>query len=439
MDILTVNDRLGSHPNSYYAATANIDQHYPVAEGDITADVCVVGGGYSGLSAALFLARRGYDVVLLEASRVGFGASGRNGGQVSVGQRKDQRVLESQFGQSRAKTLWDISVDSVSTVRQLVAESDINCEITPGIVTANHRKRYSKDTRAYVDHLQNHYGYHRISYLNQAQIRSEVASDDYYSGALDVGSFHLHPLKYVLALAKLAKEAGVKIYENSRMTALHKPQPGQRQERVTVTTSSAKITARYCVLGLNGYHNNVDKNIEQKVMPINNYIAVTKPLADGVAESLIEHNYAVADSRFVVNYFRLTQDKRLLFGGGESYGYQFPQDLVAKVRRPMLTVFPQLANTPIDFAWGGTLGITMSRLPHFCKLSHNVLSVSGYSGHGVAMATQAGKIAASAIAGQAESFDVMAEIPNLSFPGGAKLRYPALVMGMLWYSLLDKF
>lgn len=432
MDILTINDRLGEYPSSYYAATADTTVIYPEAEGEIVADVCVVGGGYSGLAAALFLARQGFDVVLLEASRIGFGASGRNGGQVGVGQRQDQRTLEKQFGQARARELWDISVDSVELVKQLVEESGMDCEITPGIIGANHRRRYAAETQAYVEHIQTEYGYEKLSFLDEAQVQAEVGSKNYYSGSLDLGSFHIHPLKLALAMAKLAKQAGVKIFENSRMTTL------VHGETVKVKTAKASISAKYCVLGLNGYHNNFDKTIEQKVMPINNYIAVTEPLEESFAKSLISNGYAVFDSRFVVNYFRLTKDNRMLFGGGESYGYKFPQDLISKVRKPMLEVYPQLSNTKIDYAWGGTLGITLSRMPHIAKLESNVLSISGYSGHGVAMAAQAGKMAARAISGQAKSFDIMAEVPTMNFPGGAKLRYPALVAGMLWYSLLDK-
>lgn len=432
MDILTINDRIGEYPKSYYVASANTAASYPQAEGEISADVCVVGGGYSGLSTALHLARKGMQVVLLEANRIGSGASGRNGGQVGTGQRVEQVELEKQVGLESAKVLWDMGLESVQLVKDLIAESNTDCEFVPGVIHADHRKRYTRDSQHFVEHLQKHYHYEQIRFLDANGIKNEVGSPDYHSGSLDLGSGHLHPLKYVLALAKLAQEAGVKIYEQSRMTAYKKGQ------RVQVQTHKANISAEHVVLGLNGYHNNVNKALTSHVMPINNFICATEPLDQDFAQSLIRNNYAVADSRFVINYFRLSKDNRMLFGGGESYGYQFPRDIRAKVRKPMLTIFPQLKNTAIDYAWGGTLGITRSRLPHFERLDHNLLSIAGFSGHGIAMASLAGKMAAEAIAGQAQGFDVIKQLPLSSFPGGALLRYPALVAGMVWYSMLDK-
>ncbi|ODA66747.1 Gamma-glutamylputrescine oxidoreductase [Methyloligella halotolerans] len=432
MDILTINDRPGEYPASYYAATATPPGPYPEAEGEIAADVCVVGGGFTGLSAALHLAEQGMDVVLLEASRVGFGASGRNGGQLSGGQRVEQPELEKEFGLEKAKILWQIGQDSVALVKGLIERGNIDCALTPGIIHADHRARFTADTKAYVEHMRDVYGDEDISFLDKDEIRDQVGSPDYHSGSLNMGSAHLHPLRYVFGLARMAEAAGVRIFERSRMTGFDKG------ETVKLRTGKAVVSAKHMVLGLNGYHNNIEGGIAAKVMPINNYIAVTEPLGENFAKSLIKNGYAVADSRFVVNYFRLTEDRRMLFGGGETYNYRFPDDIAATVRKPMLEIFPQLKDVPIDYAWGGTLAITRSRLPHFHRVDRNILSTSGFSGHGIGMATMAGKIAADAIANQAGRFDIMSEIPNASFPGGSAMRLPLLAAAMTWYSFRDK-
>lgn len=432
MDILTINDRPGTYPDSFYKATAALPEPAPQAKGDIRADVCVVGGGFTGLSAALHLRRAGLDVVLLDASRLGFGASGRNGGQVNTGQRVEQLALEKMVGLGKAKELWHVGLDSVELVRDLVRDSGEDCQIVPGILHADHRARFADETRHYVDHLRETYGYDQISYLDRGAIRAEIGSEDYHAGSLDMGSFHLHPLRYALALAKLAREAGVRIFENSRMLDYTPGSP------VQVRTEQAVIRADHLLLGLNGYHNNIAGPLARRVMPINNFIAVTEPLGEARARSLIANDYAVGDSRFVINYYRLSRDHRMIFGGGESYGYRFPRDLAGKVRGPMAEVFPQLRDARIDYAWGGTLGITMSRLPHFERIEGNILSASGFSGHGVAMGSLAGKMMAEAVAGQAGRFDMMAELPTAPFPGGPMLRSPLLVAAMLWYALRDK-
>jgi gamma-glutamylputrescine oxidase len=242
----------------------------------------------------------------------------------------------------------------------------------------------------------------------------------------------LHPLRYTFALATLAQQAGVTIFEQSRMIKY------SLGKQTTISTEQATVTCQQAVFCLNGYHNNCAPELEYHVMPINNYICATEPLSEKQAQTLIRNDYAVADSRFIINYFRLSRDRRLLFGGGETYRYRFPKNIPALVSRPMLTVFPQLKGTRIDYAWGGTLGITRSRLPFFSRLANNLFTMGGYSGQGIALATWAGKIAADAVSGQSDNFDIFSRLPHTQFPGGALLRHPALVTGMLWYALLDK-
>jgi gamma-glutamylputrescine oxidase len=431
LDILTANDRPGAYPGSYYAATAAALAPFPEAEGEIACDVAIIGGGFTGLSAALHLAEAGLDVVVLEAHRVGFGASGRNGGQVHPGQRVDQDDLEKMVGPEMARRLWEIAVESVDLTIDLAVRHAPDAGYVPGLIHADHRPRFVAHSHAYAEKLNRDYGYDRIRPLDRDEIRAKVGSEAYFGGVEDSGGGHLHPLNYALGLARAAQAAGARIFERSRVGWVSESEP------VRLGTDKAKVTARYLLWAANGYLGHLDKRIAAKVMPINNFILATEPLG-ALADELIPGNQAVADSKFVINYFRLSQDRRMLFGGGESYGYRFPADIAAKARAPMLEIFPQLAEAKIDYAWGGTLGITVNRMPHFERIAGNILTAGGYSGHGVALATLGGKLAAEAMLGQAGRFDLMASVPTLRFPGGPAMRTPLLVLAMLWFSLRDR-
>ncbi|MGH1483154.1 MAG: NAD(P)/FAD-dependent oxidoreductase [Geminicoccales bacterium] len=432
MDILTANDRVGAYPASYYAATVTALAPFEPAAGALTCDVCIIGAGFTGLSAALHLGEAGYDVILLDAHRVGFGASGRNGGQVGVGQRMDQAQLEKIVGRDHARDLWNLSLESVQLVRDRIAAHDIDCGFADGIIHADHRARFVPDSHAYARKLQDEYDYGLIRPVDREEMRSLVGSPAYHGGTLDMGGGHIHPLRYAFGLAKAVAACGARIFECSRVTHIEETAPAR------ISTGKADITAAHVILACNGYLGHLNDEVAGRVMPINNFIIATEPLDDQHARSLIRDNHAVADSKFVINYFRLSEDRRMLFGGGESYGYRFPSDIGKLVRKPMLDIYPQLQDVRIDYAWGGTLGITMNRMPHFARLRGNILCASGYSGHGVAMATLGGKLAAEAIAGQAERFDLMASVPTQRFPGGAALRWPLLVLAMVWFSLRDR-
>ena len=430
MNLLFANDRAGQYPDSYYAATATPLAQFPPLKGEARADVCVVGGGYTGLSAALHLAQRGFSVILLEAHRVGFGASGRNGGQVGSGQRLDQDDLEKMVGLPHARRLWDMAEEAKALVRSLVTDHAMPVTFYPGVAHACTSDREVSAAHAYADRLRRDYGYEQLEPLDRAGIRALIGSESFRGGAIDRGAGHLHPLNYALGLAQAAAKAGVRICENS---LVHEVKDGAKP---VVHAAQGRVLADHVILAANGYLGGLNRKVAARVMPINNFIVATEPLGTRAREILSEP-VAVADSRFVVNYWRLSEDGRLLFGGGESYGYRFP-DIIRTVRKPMLAIYPQLADTRIDHAWGGTLAITMNRMPCFTRPSAHVLSASGYSGHGVAMATLAGKVLAEAVAGQAERFDVMALVPQASFPGGAALRWPFLVLAMTWYSLRDR-
>ena len=431
MDLLTQNDTLGEYPDSFYAASEVLGP-FAQAEGGLRCDVCIVGAGFTGLSAALHLAKRGYKVIVLEASRVGFGASGRNGGQVGQGQRLEQDELEAMLGKAHAKQLWDIANQSVELVKDLAKSDQVKADFHPGIIHASHRARFVPEYHEYVTKLQDEYGYENIRQLDKEELRELVNSPAYHGGTLDIGAGHIDPLQFALGLARMAVDAGVTICEMSTVTQI------DEGATVILHTEKATVKANQLILACNGYLGGLNKRVAAKVMPINNYIIATERMTPEAQESLIHNNYAVADSKFVVNYFRFSDDNRLLFGGTESYRYAFPKDIAAAVRKPLSEIFPQLSDVKIDYSWGGTLGITLNRMPHYERLAGNIMSLSGFSGHGVAMGTLSGQIAAEMIAGQVERFDIMASVPTHRFPGGSLFRSPLLVLAMLWYSMRDK-
>ena len=432
MDLLYSNDKPGEYPKSYWASVATPLAPFPPLKGEVEADVCVVGAGFTGLSTALHLAEAGYKVVLLEAQRVGFGASGRNGGQVGSGQRIEQDDLEKQVGEDKARALWDLAEASKDCVRGLIAKHGIECDWRDGIIHAELKPKHLHHSFEYAEMLQTRYGYDSISALDSDDIRAHIGSEAYCGGTLDTGAGHLNPQKYVLGLARAAQKAGVQIYERTKALAFAKA------AKPLVTTEEGAVRAEFLVLAGNGYMGNLSPKVARRVMPINNFIVATEPLGEDVAKSLIRDDVAVADSKFVVNYFKRSADNRMVFGGGESYGYRFPQDIAAKAQKPMLKIYPQLKAARIDYAWGGTLAITMNRMPYFSRLAPNIVSASGYSGHGVAMASLAGEIMAETIQGTAERFDLMGSATPPRFPGGPALRSPLLMLAMSWYALRDR-
>ena len=430
--VLFRNGRPGEHADSWYAATATPLPEFPALEANLDCDVCVVGGGYTGLSAALELAERGFDVVLLEAHRAGWGASGRNGGQVGSGQRQEQDVLERMVGQDAAHRLWNLAEAAKALVRDRIARHAIACDYRPGILHADHRPRGVGHSHAYADKLRREYGYDSIRAVSGQEMHDMLGTTAYHGGTLDMGAGHLHPLNFALGLARAARDAGVRIFERSPVTRYQAGNPA------VLHTDTGRVRARFVIMACNGYLDGLDRRVAARVMPINNYIIATEPLSEARAREIIRDDVAVADSKFVINYYRLSADRRLLFGGGESYSWDFPADIKAFVRPCMLRIYPQLADTRVEYGWGGTLGITISRMPYLARHDGNMLTAAGYSGHGVAMATLAGQLLAEAVGGTMQRFDLLAGIPTHRFPGGTLLRRPLLVLAMLWYSLRDR-
>lgn len=420
------------YPDSYYAATAVGLHEYPVLHGTERADVCVIGGGYTGLSAALNLAEAGLDVVLLEAERIGFGASGRNGGLIGSGQRKDALEMEGQFGLERSRQFWQFAEDAKQEIRDRVEKHGIDCDLQYGQLEGTHKKRYVGYAAEYAAALAERYDYPHARALSRDEVRAMVATNDFLEGLYDAKAMTIHPLNFSLGLARAAREAGVRIFERSRVTGYTRSDPA------LVSTASGSVEAKFIVLGCNGYLGKLEPRVAGKIMPINNFLIATEPLGTERANALISGRFGVHDTRFVVNFFRLSADGRLLFGGGENYRQSFPKDIAGFVRPHMLKLFPQLDDVRIDYAWGGTLSVTVKRLPHVGRLEPNLYFAHGYSGHGISIATMAGKVIAEAIEGTASRFDLMAGIDARTFPGGTLLRFPGLVLGMLYYSLRDR-
>lgn len=413
-----------------YAATCEPLPEQPALRGAANADVCVIGGGFTGLAAALRLAEAGRDVVLLEAGRVGDGASGRNGGHASTGMRLRQEELEHLYGPETAHRLWRVALDAMAHVQGLIA-SGIDCDYTPGVYRLEHRPKAVQALFRHADHMRRHYGFEALTPRGPAEIKQRVASDVYCGGLHDAASGHVQPLKLALGLARRALDAGVRIFEATPALAVADGVPA------AIATPGGKVSAGQVIHAGNGMMSGLVPALDRHVMPIRNYILATEPLPPALAASLIAGGAAASDSRFVVYYFRVDRDRRLVFGGGETYSYRDPRNLADFVRRHMLRVFPQLGQVAIAHAWGGTLGITMSRMPHVRRIGENGFAAAGFSGRGVVLAPYLGHVLAEAALGRSAVFDLFAGLPATAFPGGPALRAPLLAAGMAYYRLRD--
>ena len=421
--------------NSYYAGSANEQPQYPTLESDIEVDVCVVGGGFAGLSSAIELADRGYTVAVLEANHIGFGASGRNGGQIIAGLACEQDVIEKALGFDTAKQVWSMTLEALDLVRERVKRFNINCDLQDGFLGVSVNEKKGKNLRVWFDDMQKRYNY-AAEWIQPAHIKKWIDSPRYFNGYYDKLSGHLHPLNYCLGLAKGAASLGVQIFQRSAVTAM------QQGESVILRSQSGQVKAKFVVLAGNMYLPEIAPQLAPKIanriMPVGTYIIGTEPIESSLATRLIPSNAAVCDTNFVLDYFRMSRDKRMIYGGRVSYSAMTPPNLTQSMQARMVETFPQLKNTKVEYTWGGFVDISMNRAPDFGRVANNIYYLQGFSGHGVALTGMAGKLVAEAIAGQATRFDVFAKIKHHDFFGGKLLRTPALVLGMAWYQLREK-
>lgn len=418
-------------PQGYYAASALPAPERPRLTGSVKAEICVIGGGYTGLSAALYLAKAGAKVVLLEAQNVGYAASGRNGGQIHTGHRKDQAELERWLGKEHARALWEIADDAKAVVRGLVAEHAIDCALKDGLVIAAHNAAMVHALADESDHLARTYGYTKARMMDAAETARQLGTEVYPGARMDMGGGHLHPLKFARGLAAAAERAGAQIFEHSRVLALDEDAAG-----ANARTAEGLVVADHVLLATDAFSGTLAPQLAKYIGHLESFIVATAPLGDALNAEVLPCDAAVADTRHVLDYYRKSADGRMLFAGRESY-WSVPSDIKALVRPRMLRVYPMLADVAIEYGWCGTVGITATRMPHFGRLSKRTLFAHGYSGQGVALATMGGQLMAEAVLGRPERFEAMARVPARAFPGGQLLRKPLVAAALMWFKLVD--
>ena len=418
------------YPPSYYAASAVPAPPRPALEGAHETDVCVIGAGYTGMSTALFLLEHGFRVTVLEAAQVGFGASGRNGGQIVNSYSRDLDVVEKQVGPQQAQLLGAMAFEGGQIIRERVQRYGIDCDLKDGGVfgAVNHKQLAQLEQQK---RLWERYGYDQLELLDAGAIRKVVNTELYVGGMLDKGGGHIHPLNLVLGEAAAVESLGGIIHEQSAVVRV------QQGEKAVVYTEQGQVTAGFVVVAGNAYLGDLLPSLAAKSMPCGTQVVATAPLGEELAHSLLPQDYCVEDCNYLLDYYRLSADKRLIFGVGVVYGARDPADIEALIRPNLLKTFPQLRDVPIDYAWTGNFLLTLSRLPQVGRLGDNIYYSQGCSGHGVTFTHVAGRVLAEAIRGQAERFDAFAALPHYPFPGGRLLRIPLTALGAWYYQLRD--
>ncbi|MBY5991186.1 NAD(P)/FAD-dependent oxidoreductase [Ferrimonas balearica] len=420
------------HVNSYYAATANRTLAYPMLEGEVEADVCIVGAGFSGLSSGLHLAERGFKVVLLESARVGFGATGRNGGQIVNSYSRDVDVIRKRYRPEVAESLCSMIFEGGDIIRERIAQYNIDCAHRPGGVFAALNHKQMAELEAQKGHWEG-LGNDQLELLDQDGIRQVVGTEAYVGGLLDKRGGHIHPLNLALGEAEAITQLGGRIFEQSPVTRIEKG------ANPVAYTEHGRVKAKYLVLAGNAYlPGGLEPSLGRKAIPCGTQVVTTAPLSEDQARALLPQNYCVEDCNYLLDYYRLTEDNRLLFGGGVVYGAREPDSIERLIRPKMEAVFPQLKDVQIDYSWTGNFLLTYSRMPQFGRLDDHTYYLQGYSGHGVTCTHLAGRLLAEALSGQAERFDAFATLPHIRFPGGRHLQIPLTALGAAYYSLRDK-
>lgn len=419
------------HAPSWYAHSANDKRVRESLKGEHTADVCVIGAGFTGISAALQLAENGFKVIVVEGERIGFGASGRNGGQIVNGYSRDLEVIARRYGPDKAAKLGAMSLEGGNIIRERAAKYGIQCDLVDGGFFAAFTDKQVREM-AHVKANWEKHGHTGLEMVSKADVGKYVKSDRYVGGMIDRFGGHIHPLNLVLGEAAAFEGLGGQVFEKSRVTGL------DMGANPVVRTAEGSVRAKYVLVCGNAYLCTMLPKITDKMMPVSSQVMATEQLDPKLIEELLPANYCVEDANYVLDYYRRTADNRLLYGGGIGYGGQDPANLTGVIRPNMLKTFPQLANAKIEFAWSGNFALTLTRIPHIGKLADNVYFSHGDSGHGVTTTHLLGKILGEAVAGHAERFDVWASLPAFPFPGGKTFRVPLTVLGAWWYGLRDK-
>lgn len=419
------------HAPSWYAHSANDKRVRESLKGEHTADVCVIGAGFTGISAALQLAENGFKVIVVEGERIGFGASGRNGGQIVNGYSRDLEVIARRYGPDKAAKLGAMSLEGGNIIRERVAKYGIQCDLVDGGFFAAFTDKQVREM-AHVKANWEKHGHTGLEMVSKAEVGKYVKANRYVGGMIDRFGGHIHPLNLVLGEAAAFESLGGQVFEKSRVTGL------DMGANPVVRTAEGSVKAKYVLVCGNAYLGTMLPKITDKMMPVSSQVMATEQLDPKLIEELLPANYCVEDANYVLDYYRRTADNRLLYGGGIGYGGQDPANLTGVIRPNMLKTFPQLANAKIEFAWSGNFALTLTRIPHIGKLADNVYFSHGDSGHGVTTTHLLGKILGEAVAGHAERFDVWASLPAFPFPGGKTFRVPLTVLGAWWYGLRDK-
>ncbi len=417
------------HTSSYYAATRH-PVEFPQLKGEQRVDVAIVGGGFTGVSAALFLAEHGYKVALLEANRIGWGASGRNGGQIIHG-FTDADKIEKRFGRDAGRMAHKMGLESRDILIDRVQRYEIDCDFKYGFIDLALRPADMQEFKERVEKKKKSNYPNSVRVVPQEEIREMVGSDNYIGGLVDDGDGHLHPLNLCLGEATAAAGLGAQVFEQSAVTKIH------HGARPRVETSAGIVHADKIILAGNAYLGSVEPKLQSAIIPAGSYMIATEPLGDELAHELLPQDMACCDQRVALDYFRNSADKRMLFGGMCNYSGRTPKDITASLRPKMLNVFPQLKDARIDYEWGGYIAISVNRIPQFGRIKGNTYYAQGYSGHGVAPTHLGGKMLADAVAGDSEQFDVFAKVRHWHLPGGRWFANPALALGMMYFRLKE--
>ena len=404
---------------------------YPALDGDLAVDVVVIGGGFTGLSAALHLARHGVSVAVLESHRFGDGASGRNGGQMGTGQRNWSSEIEAQYGFETSKALFDLAEEAKTSLMDFITTNEIDVDYRPGQLSVVHKKRYLTDYREHVEDLATRYGYPHMRYMDGGETAERLGSRRYFGGIRDTGTGHINPMKLVVGTARIAAESGARLYETTPVSSVTRI-----GGKVVAATARGTVTADRALMAVNAYGSGLSRDVDAHVMPIGSFIGASEPLDD--PDAILPGGEACDDSRFVVRYFRKSVDGRLLFGGREAYT-SATGDISRHIVKQILEVYPQLAGLKLSHAWGGSVGITMERMPYVRSLEPGITTIGGFSGHGVMMANFAGRLYAERVVGNRDRLADFEQLRIPAFPGGKRLRAPLMFLAMTWFSLRDRF